>query len=305
MKYTIRTVAALTGLSQYTIRAWERRHQVTSPERTGTNRRQYGDEDVYRLKLLKQAISAGQSIGQAASFSNEELEKLNNQQISKVSSIRQGNQESLSPNQLLDECLDAIRRLDENELRDTLTRALAIIGANQYIEQFVLPVLEYVEHGWVDNTGSIAQEHMVSAVLRSNLEQLRNSIPNQNGAPRLLVTTPTGQMHEIGALIISVVAKLESWQVTYLGPNLPAKEIVAAVKQSGANALALSLVYPTDDPEMIHELTSLRNQLGQSFPLFVGGRAATSYLSQAEELNLQEVQEFDKFRDALHKFSKG
>ncbi|MBC8064603.1 MAG: MerR family transcriptional regulator, partial [Chlorobia bacterium] len=61
--YTIGAVAAKTGLSTHTIRAWERRYSVLTPGRTQSNRRIYDEHDLVRLGLLAKATSLGHSIG--------------------------------------------------------------------------------------------------------------------------------------------------------------------------------------------------------------------------------------------------
>ena len=298
MKYTIRTVATMTGLSQYTIRAWERRHHVLSPDRTETNRRLYDDSDVARLQLLKQSIDAGHSIGQAAQLTNEDLRALST--YSQEEQPRLGNPINDIPHgSFLDAAIIAMDQLDEDALRESLLRGATMLGLSPFIEGVVLPLMSHVEHRWIEKSISIAQEHMVSAVVRTTLEHLRTSISNPTDAPRLLVTTPKGQFHEIGALIVSVIAGLEAWQVTYLGPNLPAYEIAGAVRQSGSKALALSLVYPVDDPEIKEELTTLRGLLGDSFPILVGGRGAHDYLISLTHLDLTECHELSDFRTAL------
>ena len=49
------------------------------------------------------------------------------------------------------------------------------------------------------------------------------------------------------------------WHVTYLGASLPAAEIAGAAMQNRARAVALSLVYPQDDPRLEGELIRLRD----------------------------------------------
>ena len=51
-----------TGLSADVIRAWERRYQAVSPERTQIGRRLSSDRDIARLALLRRAIHAGRRI---------------------------------------------------------------------------------------------------------------------------------------------------------------------------------------------------------------------------------------------------
>lgn len=74
-QFQIGTVARLTGLTVYCIRAWENRYQVVEPKRSGANRRFYVRSDIRRLTLLKTLVDAGHSIGTIASLRIEQLEE--------------------------------------------------------------------------------------------------------------------------------------------------------------------------------------------------------------------------------------
>jgi len=294
----------MTGLSQHTIRAWERRQHTSGPTRTETNRRLYDEADVTRLRLLKHAVDSGHSISQAAQLTNDELRGL----FAKTKEplfqrIETG--EGQTSEFIINVCISAIESLDEEGLRECLLRGATSLGAQGFIEMVVIPLISMVESRWIEKTITIAQEHMVSAVLRTNLERLRTSIPVSVNAARIVITTPRGQIHELGALIISVIASLESWHVTYLGPNLPADEIARAALQSGSKAIALSIVYPVNDPQVPIELAHLRDLVGATFPIFVGGRATSDYDSAINESLLIKCTEIREFREALARFQTG
>ena len=74
--HTIKAVVRRTGLSAHVIRIWEKRYGAVVPERTGTNRRLYGDEEVERLSLLRDVTQAGHGIGQVARLPMEKLREL-------------------------------------------------------------------------------------------------------------------------------------------------------------------------------------------------------------------------------------
>lgn len=298
LKYTIRKVADRTGLSHHTIRAWERRYGALKPVRSDTNQRLYDEEEVRKLALLKHAVEAGHSIRQVANLSIEELSEL--EQSRSASSFSAGSGGiGLTPADCLVECESALDRLDQDALMHALIRGNSSLGVSRFIEEIVIPFLAWIERQWTSNALTIAQEHLASAVLRTYLEQVRVSIPMRPNSAKLLVTTPKGQFHEIGALIVSVVSAMESWDVTYLGPNLPAHEIAGAFKRSAAHAVALSLVYPTSDEEMTEELLELRRALGPAVPIFLGGRAADSYSVPAQEGGMQVLHSLDDLRSKL------
>ena len=71
--YGIGAVAKLTGLSDHTIRVWERRYQAVVAQRSPNGRRVYTTADVEKLNLLKLLTDRGLSIGRIAGESREEL----------------------------------------------------------------------------------------------------------------------------------------------------------------------------------------------------------------------------------------
>ena len=72
--YRIGAVARLTGVSVETLRIWERRYRVVSPQRSKGGSRLYGEADVERLVLIKRLVDAGHAIGTVAGLSLEQLE---------------------------------------------------------------------------------------------------------------------------------------------------------------------------------------------------------------------------------------
>lgn len=71
--YGIGAVAKVTGLTDHTIRVWERRYGAVVARRAPNGRRVYSAADVEKLVVLKQLTDAGLSIGQIASSSIEQL----------------------------------------------------------------------------------------------------------------------------------------------------------------------------------------------------------------------------------------
>ena len=71
--YGIGAVAKVTGLTDHTIRVWERRYGAVVAERAPNGRRIYSAADVEKLGILKRLTDEGFSIGQIASSSIEQL----------------------------------------------------------------------------------------------------------------------------------------------------------------------------------------------------------------------------------------
>ena len=300
--HTIKFVAQQTGLSQHTIRAWERRYGALTPERTLTNRRLYSAEDLEKLSLLRKAVGAGHSIGQIAALSLNELKSLqtdsaaNSQRSDRAASTAI---ETPQRHPYLEDCLRAIEQLDAEALEYCLTRSAAMLGAAAMINQVMIPLLNSIGESWREGDLRPAHEHMATAILRTFLGGILASFQPSSDSPRLIVTTPVGQIHELGALIAGVTAASEGWTVLYLGPNLPATEIAGAARQSGAAAVALSIVYPPDDARLAQEITALRKFIGNDMPILAGGRAAVGYRTALDSIGAILTEDFQTLRQEL------
>ncbi len=297
VQHSIKVVAALSGLSPHTIRAWEKRYAVLTPNRTDTNRRLYEEADIQRLILLKGAVGAGHAISQVANLPDADLEKL--QRPRPVTEPM-----PLGPDSAVQECIAAMERLDATTLEFALTRSTAALGVDRFIDHVVMPFIAHLDRGWENRGIRIAQEHLASATLRTHLERVRQSIAAPALAPSLLVTTPVNQVHELGALIVAILAAVSGWQVTYLGPNLPAREIAAAAAQTGARAVALSIVFPLDDLDLPIELKELRKKLDPAIQILIGGRGARHYKSAIKQIGGTTIADLPALRAALNQIRK-
>jgi len=298
LRYTIRTAASKTGLSAHTIRAWERRYGALSPDRTNTNRRLYEEEDIERLALLRVAVEAGHTIGQIANLPVEDLRRLAVPVPSepRPPQVRIDRQQAATYFKAAEQ---AIESLDPDGLSDAFRRGAAALGVASLVEDVVLPLMEQVGQRWEEGALTISQEHLASAVARTHLDQIRSSFRAPTFAPRIIITTPSKQIHEIGALAVAIVAAMQGWHVTYLGANLPSEDIASAVRLSGARAIALSLVYPVDDSGLASELKRLRELIGSGVALLVGGRAAANYSEALDQVDAVRVADMAGLRGAL------
>jgi len=195
--YPIRHVAQKTGLTPHLIRAWERRYGAVVPERTPSNRRLYSEEDIERLKLLRRAAGAGHSMAQIAGMSTEALSELMGGERAEPAGLSTS-PKSESPAFHLGRCLTKVQQLDPAGLHEALNRAAIALNRTAIIEDVVSPLLRKIGDLWGEGTLKVANEHMATAVIRSFLGELLVSAYGSQSAPRIVVTTPPGEWHEIG-----------------------------------------------------------------------------------------------------------
>ena len=105
-------------------------------------------------------------------------------------------------------------------------------------------------------------------------------------------------------MLVAAAAASIGWRVTYLGANLPAAEIAGAARRSDAHAVALSLVYPEDDPQLSGDLIRLRELLPPKLPLLVGGRAMPAYRDALEKIGATQVKDLKHLCSTLDDLRK-
>jgi len=275
--HPIQLAARLTGLSTHVIRIWEQRYRAVEPKRTPSNHRLYSPGDIERLTLLRDLTRAGHAISQMARLSTDKLRALAANAPGLPLQTARSAAAAPVPNDLLEECLASVQALNGRGLDDTLKRATTALGAQGVLHRLVAPLTQTVGDLWREGKITAAHEHFATGHLRAFLANLTKPFGGNEGAPALVVATPAGQLHELGALLVGALAANLGWQVTNLGSSLPAAEIAGAARQKRARAVALSLVYPEDDANLPDELALLREALPEDTALLVGGRAMPAY----------------------------
>jgi len=274
-RYPIRAVSKLTGISIDTLRAWERRHAAVTPIRDDRGRL-YTDADIDRLRLLHRALAHGHSIGRLAPLTNEELHHMANESAASA---------ALSPDQTRGTAVDAaalaaaLQSYDASAIDREMARLAAVLPPLELLRNALMPLLAQVGEDWQRRRASIAQEHLMSSTTRNILGSFLRVYARPNVPARLLFATPAGDRHEIGTLGAALLAASSGLGVAYLGPDLPAHDLVDSVKPAGVQVLVLGLTKVSVAKATERELRTLVRDLPSDVELWAGGRGAARYAS--------------------------
>ena len=283
----IAVVAERTGLSQDVLRAWERRYGAVRPARDAGGQRQYTDADIRRLGLLQAATRAGRSIGSVAALPTDQIASLVEGDVAARERSTPPVMDSPVGSETVDEAFAHSRALDASALDETLRRAATVMGVTLFIEAVAVPLLRRVGDEWHAGRLAPPQEHLVSSALHDIIVATMRAFPQRSGAPKLLVATPAGDRHAIGAALVGAASALEGWNVLYLGADLPAADIADAAKTAGVRIVAVSIVYTEDRARVLGEMRALRSRLPASMILIAGGAGATSLASELTAMNVR------------------
>ena len=267
-KYRVGMVSKLTGLSTHTLRMWEKRYAAVVPQRTEAGGRLYTDSDVDRLRLLHKLVQSGHSIGGIAKLADTELRQM-------AASFRAASSEPALQHlpAIRERVMHAIEELRIEDAEQILSRAALSTEPSEFLQDVVGPILVEVGDRWESGTLRIAHEHACSSVMRGLLFALMRLYPAQDAKRRVVVATPARENHELGALMVAMLAAMHGWSVLYLGPDLPPEEIAYAVTSTEAELLMLSITN-LKPAECEKQVAAIERAISERVMIFVGGRAA-------------------------------
>lgn len=298
VRHPIGVVARLTGLTPDALRVWEKRYGAVEPERTGGGHRLYTDGQVRRLSLLKRAVDVGNRIGRITELEDGALEALIDRGQGIASEAAVGAKERGALDQ--EAAKRAVSALDVGVVEASLRRALLARSPVGFMEGVLAPFLHWVGEAWEAGEITPAHEHAASTAVRGLLTWLLEAAEGVESAPRMVVGTLSGERHEFGAMLAAATAGLAGWTVLYLGPDLPAADMVLAAREHGARAVGVSVVHDADAASMASELEALSSGLGDGVELIVGGRASAMHAAALGELGSTRLRDLGSLRSTLN-----
>jgi len=166
-----------------------------------------------------------------------------------------------------------------------------------------LPLMRLVGTAWHEGRVTIGQEHLVTAEVRSLVGALARLREPPPGAPRVLIATPEGDAHELGALVAALLASGAGTAPFYFGPGLPPRELVAAARRLHPRAVVLSMAGADDREGVPESVAELARTLPAGTACWVGGAGAQTARELLTAAGVMIFDDFDAFENALLKLA--
>lgn len=215
--YTIKQLSILSGVKAHTIRIWEKRYNLFSPNRTATNIRRYSDED------LKLALSITQL--QAMGYKISQIARLNFQQIATI--VKNGN-EHVAPPAIPESLLDSAIHLNREAFLIKIEESIDSKGFEWTYSNLIIPFQRKMGELWQTNAIIPAQEHFASNILRDKIISLTSALPKpKKEAKKVLFFLPENEYHELSILYSTYVARDLGFNTIYLGQTVPLNDVIA------------------------------------------------------------------------------
>jgi len=268
----IRTVSNLTGVNAVTLRAWERRYNLITPQRTPKGHRLYTHKDVERINQVVGLLNQGISVSHVKPL----LDQMPGEVLARTTKDEGDTWKSHQEKMLI-----AIERFDEPALDSIYNDALSLYPVDIVNQRLTTPLLRLLGERWKKRAMGIAEEHFFSVYLRNKLGTRIHHMNQRGNGPLLLLACLPGDLHEIGLLFFALAAVNAGYRVLILGANTPLQQIPGVLEIKPCVGVILSGsakpgrgVIDTDLPDLAARLTT---------PVFIGGEIAVSYQEKIEQ----------------------
>lgn len=237
-QFSISDLEQLSGIKAHTIRMWEQRYGLLRPERTPTNIRTYRDDDLRRLLNVTTLCSRGRRISQVAKLTDAEISE----------AVLDCSDDAHDYHRQVNALLAAMLGMDEPALGQLLDEATRQLGFEHMMMYVAYPLLQRIGLMWLAGSMDLAQEHLLSHLLRQKILAATDALPPVPlaGAGRWLLFLPEHELHELALLFMNYSLRLRGQHTLYLGQNMPIKELGTVCHSYRPHALVAVL---TTQPE--------------------------------------------------------
>jgi MerR family transcriptional regulator, light-induced transcriptional regulator len=255
------------GVSPELLRAWERRYGLLDPDRSPGRFRLYSDEDVARVRAMKEHLSRGLSAAEAA-------------RVARETPVAAPTDDAVAASDaVLESTVAELRRaldaFDEPAGHAVVDRALAAFGLETVLRDIVLPTLNDVGARWERGEVTVAQEHFASNLLRGRLLGLARGW-GQGTGPVALLAAPPGEQHDLGLVVFGLALRARGWRVTFLGADTPIATVADTAERISPEVVVLAALMPSRFGSVADELAPL----AAAIRVLLAGTGATPEIAE-------------------------
>lgn len=285
--YKIRDLEILTGIKAHTIRMWEKRYGLLTPQRTDTQIRTYSDKELLLLLNVSLLNKKGYKISRIAGMSTE--------QIFEASKLiqDQGNTDTA-----IDQLILCVLQLDEQLFQHTFqeltqSNSLSVIFSDQ-----IIPFLQRIGVMWLVGTINPAQEHFISNLIRQKIIAAIDSLPVPDSKQsKIILYLPEHEWHEISLLVYHYHLRSKGLNSVYLGQALPYEALLKTVEILKPQLIISSWLTAIEPQNILDYFNQIQKDLG-SLTIAAGGYQIDQLKSKLPK-KIKRIQKFSDLENLI------
>ena len=166
-EFSINVISNACGVKPHTIRTWEKRYQVFTPERSKGGQRLYSENDLTKAKLIVALIEQGHTI---SSLARHPLQELRSLLVVKNGEVSESDRMFTSLE--IKKLVQHLANFNIDLVASGMQYLRLSLGVKEFIFKIVLPVMHEIEKLALKGIYSVTQEHIISTIVRDQLGQI-------------------------------------------------------------------------------------------------------------------------------------
>jgi MerR family transcriptional regulator, light-induced transcriptional regulator len=262
-RYSIKDLERISGIKAHTLRIWEQRYNILTPERTQTNIRYYNNYNLKKIINVALLNNNGFKISAIAKMSDSELLK----------EVERFLNDYKKESDQVDHLVLCLMDLDESKFEQIMNNAIIHFGFEDTMEKIIFPFFRQMGNLWLLGIINPAQEHYISNLIRQKIIVGIDRITTRPGiqARKILLYLPQLELHEMGLLYAHYLSKLRGHQCFYLGQSVPLEDLTAICKQLKPDQILSIYTAPNAEIDLNEYLRACAQQI-PDIPFLISGR---------------------------------
>ena len=211
--FSIRDLENISGIKAHTIRIWEKRYNLLSPERSKTNIRYYSHQNLQKLLNIVLLNNNNYKISKISKMSDE-LINITARDLALNTTI---NDDAINSLKL------SMFKFDKVSFNTTYNKLLDKKNFREIFNEVFIPFLEHLGLLWQTETILPVHEHFISNLITQkiqiNTDELKYTKISSDNV--FILFLPANEIHELGLLYLNYELVLRGHRTIYLGQNLP------------------------------------------------------------------------------------
>lgn len=287
--FSIRDLENLSGIKAHTIRIWEKRYDLLSPERTETNIRTYSLESLQKLLNITLLYNSGYKISKISKIKEDEVPLMVNEIISK-------NNEK---HHAINAFKLAMVNFDAHQFYNTYNSLVAERNFKELFNEVFIPLMTELGMLWQSETISSAHEHFISSLIKQKIyiqTEKYQKLPPTKESPVYVLYLPEGEVHEIGLLFLNYELVSRGYRTVFLGQSNSIDSLKELLNYyDNINFVSYFTISPTPD-ELDKYFEVFSNELrGKNSKLMILGYQTQKLLSKPNHGFVEIFESIDHF----------
>jgi len=295
-EFSINVISTACGVMPHTIRMWEKRYQIFTPKRSEGGQRLYSEVDLDKAKIIVSLKEQGHTISSLARHSLQDIRSL-----LEANNRADSESEKMFTSIETKKLLKHLENFDIDLVVSGMQHLRLSMGVKEFIFKIVLPVMHEIEKLSLKGTYSITQEHIISTIVRDQLNQinLANEGPNTK---RFALATPDGNLHELPIMIAEIICHANRVSTNYLGASHPAECLGEAVNAIKCKTIVMGVISSAQwnyEKNIVKYLESIDKCLRNKVEIILGGGYKIDLPNFKNIENVKFVSSFEDFDKML------